>query len=431
MRIAFIVSRFPSLSETFILNQITGLIQRGHSVDIYATDKDQPQGTVRTHPDVIAYDLLSRTYYAPAIPMNQSLRVLKGLRLLSANFSQDPGILLQSLNVFQHRKQAASLKLLYRAIPFISKKPYDIIHCQFGTLGLFGLSLRQIVSPQAKLITSFRGYDISQYIRRHGNDIYRSLFDAGDFFLANCEYFRHRLVKLGCNETKVIVHGSGIDCNRFHFSPRSLQDEKPVRIITTGRLVEKKGIEYSIRAIAKLAKANPNIEYIITGDGPLKDTLQQLIQELDASNIVKLYGWKQQQEIIQILNDAHIFIAPSVTAEDGDQDGPVNTLKEAMAIGLPVVSTLHGGIPELVKDSISGFLVPERDVDALAEKLGYLLDHPEIWPEMGRAGRAYVETYYDINKLNDQLVEIYRQQLNLSSEQELEPSSCLATSRGI
>ena len=118
---------------------------------------------------------------------------------------------------------------------------------------------------------------------------------------------------------------------------------------------------------------------------------------------------KNQQEIIEILDKSQIFVAPSVTASDGNQDAPINVLKEAMAMGLPVVSTYHGGIPELVEDGISGFLVPERDVDALAEKLGYLIEHPEIWPQMGKAGRAYVEKNYDINRLNDRLVEIYQQ----------------------
>lgn len=126
---------------------------------------------------------------------------------------------------------------------------------------------------------------------------------------------------------------------------------------------------------------------------------------------------------MEILNNAHLFIAPSVTAKDGNQDAPINVLKEAMAMGLPAISTDHGGIPELVEDGVSGFLVPERDVDALVEKLGYLIEHPEIWTEMGRAGRAYVEAHYDLNKLNDQLVAIYRQVLttDLDPDQQHSP----------
>ncbi|MCX7595411.1 MAG: glycosyltransferase, partial [Fischerella sp.] len=262
---------------------------------------------------------------------------------------------------------------------------------------------------QGKLITSFRGYDISWYVQEFGEHVYNELFIKGDFFLTNCEFFKKRIIKLGCDQNKVVVNGSGIDCSRFQFQVRKLESDGKIRIATTGRLVEKKGIEYAIRAVAKVLKIHQNLEYNIVGDGELKGHLQQVIRELNVAEQIKLLGWKNQQEIIEILARAHIFIAPSVTAKDGNQDAPVNTLKEAMAMGLPVISTFHGGIPELVQDGISGFLVPERDADAIAEKLSYFIEHPEIWEQMGKAGRAYVEAHYDINKLNDELVEIYRQ----------------------
>ena len=136
--------------------------------------------------------------------------------------------------------------------------------------------------------------------------------------------------------------------------------------------------------------------------------------------MVHLKGWRNQKEIISILNETHIFVAPSVTASDGNQDAPVNTLKEAMAMGLPVIGTLHGGIPELVEDNVSGFLVPERDETAIAQKLIYLIEHPEIWQQMGLSGRKKVETHYDTDKLNSELVELYQQisSNNLYSKEE-------------
>jgi colanic acid/amylovoran biosynthesis glycosyltransferase len=101
-----------------------------------------------------------------------------------------------------------------------------------------------------------------------------------------------------------------------------------------------------------------------------------------------------------------------VTTENGDQEGIPVALMEALSQGLPVLSTQHSGIPELVQDGKFGFLVPERDVDALAEKLEYLIEHPELWPKMGRAGRDYVARHHDINRLNDQLVNLYQRLLN-------------------
>ncbi len=409
MRIAFIVIRFPVLSEKFIVNQITGLIDRGHEVDIYT----RIWGDVsKVHSDVEKYQLLDRTYLLqPRIPKNIFWRAIKGIVLLSTNFYKDPLLVLRSLDFFKYGKQALSLRLLYRVIPLL-KKSYDIVHCQFGTASDLGIEFQNLTAPQSKLITTFRGYDISYILQEKGDRVYDRLWKTGDLFLANCEFFKQRVIELGGSSQKTFVHRSGLDCNKFIFTPRHPSPDGKVRIVTTGRLVEKKGIEYAIHAVAKQAKIYPNIEYNIIGDGELKADLIQLIQKLNIGDIVKLLGWENEQEIIEILDRCHIFIAPSVSAKDGNQDAPINVLKEAMAMGLPVISTYHGGIPELVEDGLSGFLVPERDADAIAEKLNYLIEHPEVWHSMGKAGRTRVEEKYDLNKLNDELVKIYQQLLN-------------------
>ena len=405
MKIAFIVGDFPVVSETFILNQITGLIARGHQVDIYG---HPPEENYKLHPDVEKYHLLDHTYYPPKIPRNYLGRVFKGIGLILHNFPKAPGIVLRSLNIFKYAKTAASLRLLYSVMRLLEAPTYDIIHCQFGILGLEGIILREIGAIKGKLITTFRGYDISWFVQQHGEHIYDALFAQGDFFLANCEYFQEKAIKLGCDPKKLVVHGSGIDSNLFPFKIRKPDINGKIRIATTGRLVEKKGISYAIHAVAKVAQFYPNIEYNIIGDGWLKLELQQLIDSLNLTEQVQLLGWKTQPEIVEIINKSDIFIAPSVTGTDGNQDAPVNTLKEAMIMGLPVIATLHGGIPELVEDGVSGFLVPERDSNAIASKLNYLIEHPELWSTMGQAGRAYVESHYDLNQLNDKLVEIYR-----------------------
>ncbi len=412
MRIAFIVGKFPTLSETFILNQIVGLIEQGQEIDIYA---QQPGDTAKIHPDVEKYQLLERTYYVPEQrPANYLMYVIKAIGLLLANFHKNPVVFLRSLNVFKYGKEAVSLRMLYATfslLPFLSKKPYDIIHCQFGPLGFLGMYFRMIAVPKAKVITSFRGSDLTMYLSQYGDGIYQKVFDKGDFFLPISNFFKNKLIDLGCDEKKIVVLHSGIDCSRFSFTTRRPHPDGKVRIVSTGRLVEKKGIEYGIRAVAKLAKMNLDIEYNIIGDGSLKPDLKQLIQELDVGNIVNLLGWKQQQEVVQILNDSHIFVAPCVTSKDNNQEGIPNVLKEAMAMGLPVVSTHHSGIPELVEDGVSGFLVAERDVNALTEKLSYLIAHSEVWPEMGASGRAYVEKHYEIGQLNDHLAKIYEKLL--------------------
>lgn len=406
MKIAFIVGGFPKLSETFILSQITGLIERGHEVDIYA---DNSTNENKIHSDIEKYSLISKTRYFGQ-PSHKVLSGLNAIKLSFLNFYRNPAPILRSWNYSEYDKHKVFSKFLlpHMVVPFIKNNEYDIINCHFGYNGLKATYLKKIGVLKGKIVTTFHGLDITNYLESFGENVYDQLFDTGDLFLPISELWEKRLIELGCSPKRTIVHHMGIDCDKFSFKSRYLSNDGQIRFVTVARLVEKKGVEYAIRAVAKLAGTHRNIQYSIVGDGPLRENLQQLIKELDVETTVKLLGWKDQQEVIEILNEASIMLAPSVTSKDGDREGIPVGLMEAMAVGLPVVSTYHSGIPELVKDGVSGFLVPERDVDGLAKKLGYLIEHPEIWAEMGLAGREYVENFYDINKLNDQLVDTYQ-----------------------
>jgi colanic acid/amylovoran biosynthesis glycosyltransferase len=407
MKIAFIVSAFPKLSETPILNQITGLLDRSHEVDIYA-EQSVPES--RIHPDIEKYRLLERTYYH-VIPKNKCWRLLKGLGIILVNFHRNPRAILNALNVFRFGRYAITLAILYRLVPFLNNGPYEIVHCQFGPCGDGALTLKEVGLLNGKLITTFRGYDMNQLPNQYGDRMYERLFNEGDLFLVVSEQGKVRLIELGCNEKKILVHRSGVDLKKFSFSPCQLNGNGQVQVVTIARLVEVKGVEYGIRAVAELAKHNSNIQYSIIGDGPLRQELELLIHRLDMDNVIQLLGEKQQHEIRNILKNAHILLASSITDKNGHQDALPNVLKEAMASGLPVISTRYSGIPELVENGVSGFLVPEKDVESLAERLGYLIEHPEIRADFGQAGRKQVEEQYDIEKLNDQLVRIYQQLL--------------------
>jgi colanic acid/amylovoran biosynthesis glycosyltransferase len=402
MRIAFIVLEFPTVSETAVLNQVIGLLRRGHQVDIYAFTK----GTAG-HAEVTEHKLLDRTYYFPVAPINKIQRFKKAMGLVTYYFPHHAQILLKSLNFFKYGKSSVALRHLYSASVFLDKAPYDIIHCHYGTLGKTGLFLKDSVTAAGKVVVAFHGYDISSYVQLHGEKIYCELFKHGDLFLPVSNFWGGKLVELGCDQQKIRVHRAGIDLNRFAYVPRNPKSNEKIKLLTVGRLVEKKGLEYGIQAVARVVKEYPNLEYEIVGDGPLRSGLASLIEKLEMHNYVKLLGWKDQQEVATLMYNSDIFMAPSVTSYAGNQEGIPATLMEAMARGLPVLSTYHTGIPELVKDGQSGFLVPERDVTALTEKLTWLASHPQCWSEMGCIGRKLVETYHDINKLNDQLIEIY------------------------
>ncbi len=405
LRVAFVVHEFPVLSETFIVNQATGLIDRGCEVDIYT---ERLGNTNKIHPDVYRYGLLGRTQVLPNVPKNYAVRVTKAIALIAQHGYWAPHRLARSLNLFRRGIRAASLWSLFTELPPLDLPNYDIIHAQFGNLGFRALLLKDL-SEDARLVVMFRGFDISQQVQAKGPNVYRSLFRQADFFLTNCDFFRQRLLALGCPPDQIRVHYSGLDCSKFALTRRSHPPLEKVRIVATGRLVEKKGFEYSIRAVAKIAQRYPYITFDIIGDGPLRQELSDLIEALDMQKTISLLGWRDEQEIIDTLTESHLFVAPSVTAAEGNQDAPINVLKEAMALGLPVVSTTHGGIPELVEDGVSGFLVPERDADAIAQALTTLIEHPERWPAMGEAGRAYVEAHYNLDSLNDRLLALYQQ----------------------
>ncbi len=196
--------------------------------------------------------------------------------------------------------------------------------------------------------------------------------------------------------------------NAFTYESRKLGHGEPVRVLTVGRLVEKKGIEVSIRAVAEVVRRNKDVVYQIVGDGELRSAIEKLIDKLGVRHCVRLLGWKTQAELREIFADSHIFMLASVTAKDGDREGQGLVLQEAQAMGLPVLTTKHNGIPEGVLDGRTGYLVPEGDVEALADKLANLVDHPESWERMGREGRTFVEQGFDIEALNDRLVAIYK-----------------------
>ena len=401
INVAFIVHVFPKLSETFILNQITGLIDLGCNIDIFALESSNED---KIHEDVINYNLLNKVYYF-YIPNNGIQRLKRFIYYSSIIFLRSPIKFWRFFhNVNTYTIYNLINKLLY-SFPFLLKR-YDIVHCHFGTLGKIFCFLKDIFKNDIKLITSFHGFDISTIVKRYGVTYYSDLFNKADLFLPISNYWKFKLINLGCPSEKIMVHRMGININKFSFFPRK-KDANTIKVLSVCRLVEKKGIEYAIKAINLVKHRFSDINYLIVGDGPLKNNLQRLVMNLNLSDKVIFLGPKTSDEVQRLMQESHIFLLPSVTSQSGDMEGIPVVLMEALATGLPVISTRHSGIPELIIDGESGFLVPEKNVEAIAEKLEYLIMHPEIWPEMGRKGRELVEQNFDIKKLNQNLINIY------------------------
>ncbi len=403
MKIAFLVGEFPALSETFILNQITGLLDLGQEVDIYA---ERPRPESATHPAVARYQLPEHTFYEK-LPETWSTRVRQAWpRWRAQNFAAKP-VVARSLNVFQHGAWAGSLRLYYSALPFLRRgRDYDAVLCHFAANGLRGVRLREIGALRGKLVTFFHGADVYDYPPGCGPHYYRPLWQNGDVFLSISEHCRDLLAQGGCPPEKIRVHRMGVDCRQFAYLERMRPSDAPVKILTVGRLVPKKGIADGLAAVAQVAATHPALEYHIIGDGPLRSQLERAISDLGLQSFVKLHGAGTEEQILAQLAAADIFLAPSHTDATGDSEGIPVVLMEAMATGLPVVSTRHAGIPELVEDGVTGLLAAERDVAELAGCVVKLLNNKRLADNLGRAARSTVERDYNAAKLHRQLLEL-------------------------
>ena len=283
----------------------------------------------------------------------------------------------------------------------------DVAHAHFGPVAdkvRFVPALWRV-----PLIASFHGYDVSAWPRQRGAGVYERLFRAATLVTANSHYTRRRLKALGCPAAKIRVLRMGLDLSEFAFRERSAPEDGCVRILSVGRLVEKKGFEYAIRAMPQVRARHSHVQYGIVGDGPLRPHLEALVTSLGLEGIVRFYGAAGREFVQRRLAEAHIFVAPSVTAANGDVEGQGLVLQEAQACGIPVLATDHDGFPEGMLPGQSGFLVPERSTLDIAERLEYMIQRADQWAQWGRAGRRHVEEHYDIVPLSRQLEGLYRE----------------------
>lgn len=405
MKVAYIVGGFPTTSETFVVNQIAGMVAHGCQVQILATT----ESTAGKPPVAVErYRLMERLHRLDA-PKQLVPRALKVAQMLMVHGWRAPGVVLRSLNVVRYGRTAATLGLLYAALVLIrdGARNFDVVHAQFGPYGLLALKLVETGALSGRLVVSFRGYDATKILQSDPRT-YAQLFRTGDLFLPVSHTVASRIVAAGCDLMRIRVHHSGIDCTEFQHPPRTRSRREVTNVLMVGRLVEKKGMGIGIAAIARVVSTGRAVLCTIIGEGPMRRDLERLIEQLKVGAHVRLVGSKSHEDVLQGMIRSHVLLAPSVTAADGDEEGIPNALKEAMAMSLPVVATMHAGIPELVVDGVSGFLVPEQDVDTLAARIIQLIDDPERCAIMGREGRRAVEAEFDIEKLNKQLLDLYR-----------------------
>lgn len=436
MHIAVFTGAFPLVSETFVIGHIARLLNVGHKVDVYANSR--PPAGQPVHPDVERHTLLSRTTYMdapaesgywelPVLPLRgktwppdgsqaqfNAMRVLRAAPALARSVSASPSLTAQVLDTAEYGHEAASLSALYR-LARLSKirKHYDVLHAHFGPIGSAFRFCRQLW--KAPMVVTFHGYDFSTYPLQHGKDVFAPLFRTADLLTVNSRYAGQRLQEIGCATGKLRELHMGVDASEYTFRERAYAAGQPVRLITVARLTEKKGLEYSLRAFASVAQTRRELRYEVIGDGPLYSELSSLARDLGVAAQVVWHGAQSATFVRERLAAAHIFVLTSVTAANGDQEGTPVSLMEAQASGLPVLSTAHSGIPEVVLHGVSGLLVPERDIEATSDAMRRLLDQLHRWGDMGRAGRQHIERNYNTALLDGVLLRIYEEAIARSA----------------
>lgn len=409
-RVHLLTDAFPVLSQTFVLELAAGLQAAGVPLHVLSTGfEGAAPGLLKSHP-------AGAGLASYVVPPQAGVRDVAGFLLRRSLQGRPPMQLLARAAARPHRAPA----LLQRAAAFARCPEADLLHCQFATLGTAALRMRDWdVLRFRRLVVHLRGWDVTMHTAQHGPDALRSVFAQGDLFIAACHHLARRAEALGCDPARTLVVGSPVDVDRFCPPPMPRSPSATLRIGAVGRLVEKKGFDDLVAAMARVRAMGVTATLEIIGEGPMRPALEQLIRKEGLEDRVRLRGAARPADVLDLLHRIDLAVAPSVRAASGDEEGIVNSLKEAMATGLPVIGTRHAGIPELVEHGINGFLVPERDPAELAAAIRAISGMPPDEKEaLGRAGRHKVIADYALPVVVARTLEAYRQVLRAGSAEE-------------
>jgi colanic acid/amylovoran biosynthesis glycosyltransferase len=396
LRVTYFSLSFPELTQTFVFNEMRGLKRLGADIDVVALAA--PKGEMSDLP--AAYGFGERIRYVaaggrtPGAARRAGQALAGAARLAIAGHGRGVYRLARGRGAVP-MPRSQSLRL---AAGFLqARPPADVVMCHFGPAGRVVARLKRAGLISGRLVVVFHGYDLTQYLGGQPTRIYDELFEAADLMVTISDLWRDRLVELGAPPARVETLRLGIDCAGFAFRPKRMPEAGPIRLISVGRLVEKKGHAYAVATLAELRARRPDrdFELDIVGDGPLGPALEAQIEAEGLGARVRLHGGLDHRQVRELLEAAHVFVLHSVTAHDGDMEGIPVSIMEAMAMGLPVVATRHSGIPELIEDGLSGLLVEERDVEAMAGAIETLIDAPGTAAAMSRNARARIEQHHN------------------------------------
>lgn len=395
MKVTFFLDKYPTLSETFIQSQIDGLKSLGFDVSVITLFKGQGQ-----LPD----DLAVYSLYTGLPAKWRIVNIFRRLVSVSKNIMQPK--VWSALLAPQYKVQRASG--YFPALVADWDRMWgtinsDVVIAHFGTTAVTANMLQQLGLLQGKLLAVFHGFDLSERELVYKYSVaYKTLFFQATACLPISARWAEKLQLLGCPNNKIYIHRMGIDINNFSLLTFPELLSQPIKLLSVARLVEKKGLKDAILAVQLLKHRGIDVNYLILGDGPLFTELSVLIKDLDLSEQVTLFGRATHHEVNQYLSNCDVFLLPSKTAKNGDQEGIPVSLMEAMARGVICVSTFHSGIPELITHEVNGFLVNENSPEQLASVIEQLILRTDLIDIRINARRQISENYQK-NVLNQKL----------------------------
>jgi len=398
LRVAYVVKRFPRLSQTFVLNEIIELERQGVEVEVFSL-LDAP---VEARHDLMG-SLKARVTY------------LSGLRQIAGT---------QVEQIRRDRSGSSAISALVGASsPYCdafppSKRPAADAGLVLQSAGLAMLAARfgchhlhahfaSDATTVAMLAARLSGIPFS--FTAHARDIYstyvspevdartrRAKIAASQFVVTVSDYNRSHLRRLAGpgNERKIVRLYNGVDLDRLPFA--DLQQREPGLVLGVGRLVEKKGFGDLLHALAALRASSHPWRCVIVGEGPCESELRGLSQSLGIAGRVTFLGAKPPTEVLALMRRATVLAMPSVVDAGGDRDGLPTVLLEALASGLPAVATDITGLPEIIDDGVSGLLIPPHRPDLLAERLFSVMTDKALATRLARHGRQKAERQFDL-----------------------------------
>ncbi|MDB6147610.1 MAG: hypothetical protein JWO45_1274 [Spartobacteria bacterium] len=291
-------------------------------------------------------------------------------------------------------------------LQILNRTEAHLFHIYFGHIAVHLLPL--IRAWPHPTVVSFHGADAlvemaKPAYRRATQEMLRAVRRV----LVRSQSLRLAVLELGCHDDKIRILRTGIPIDQFPFRARISPENGKWQLLQAGRLIEKKGFGTTLRAFAKFLARYPNASLVIAGEGPLLGQLQSMAQALTIDHRVSFRGFVSQEELGSLFYASHVFLHPSELGRDGNQEGVPNSMLEAMASGLPVFATNHGGIPEAIENGVSGVLVSERDDEALSNALLDKTQEPGVLSRLGRAGAEVVAQKFDRRAQVKRLEELY------------------------